>query len=114
MGSKQRNTCFLICRLTPNASRLTTSFQQRIDELLRVEWLQIVDGLPHTNEAQRIYGDDPRLTLAGTPMAALRDADALIIVTEWKVFRSPDFAAIKSGLKHITIGTTKKTQAPAS
>ena len=54
-------------------------------------------------EAQRIYGDDPRLTLAGTPMAALRDADALIIVTEWKVFRSPDFAAIKSGLKQPVI-----------
>ena len=54
-------------------------------------------------EAQRIYGDDPRLTLAGTPMAALRDADALIIVTEWKVFRSPDFAAIKAGLKQPVI-----------
>ena len=54
-------------------------------------------------EAQRIYGNDPRLTLAGTPMAALRDADALIIVTEWKVFRSPDFAAIKAGLKQPVI-----------
>ena len=54
-------------------------------------------------EAQRIYGDDPRLALAGTPMAALRDADALIIVTEWKVFRSPDFAAIKAGLKQPVI-----------
>ena len=54
-------------------------------------------------EAQRIYGDDSRITLAGTPMAALRDADALIIVTEWKVFRSPDFAAIKAGLKQPVI-----------
>jgi UDPglucose 6-dehydrogenase len=32
-------------------------------------------------------------------MAALDDADALLIVTEWKSFRSPDFAAIKHRLK---------------
>ena len=29
----------------------------------------------------------------------LHDADALIIVTEWKTFKSPDFGAIKSRLK---------------
>ncbi|MBK9705059.1 MAG: hypothetical protein IPO75_17375, partial [Betaproteobacteria bacterium] len=48
------------------------------------------------HESQRICGDEPRLRYADGPMAALRDADALVIVTEWKEFRSPDFAAIKS------------------
>jgi UDPglucose 6-dehydrogenase len=33
------------------------------------------------------------------PMAALEGADALVIVTEWKEFRSPDFDRIKATLK---------------
>jgi UDPglucose 6-dehydrogenase len=33
-------------------------------------------------------------------MQALEDADALLIVTEWKEFRSPDFEAIRAALKH--------------
>ena len=55
------------------------------------------------HEAKRIYADEPRLQYADNPMAALNTADALIIVTEWKEFRSPDFAAIKSSLKYPVI-----------
>ena len=51
-------------------------------------------------EAERIFGDDPRLSLAKNPVEALKDADALVIVTEWKEFRSPDFDTIKSELKN--------------
>jgi UDPglucose 6-dehydrogenase len=40
-----------------------------------------------------------RLRFAATPMDALLDADALVIVTEWKTFRSPDFEAVKARLK---------------
>ncbi|MBI3382950.1 MAG: UDP-glucose/GDP-mannose dehydrogenase family protein [Aquabacterium sp.] len=50
-------------------------------------------------EAQRIFGDDARLKYADSPNAALQGADALIIVTEWKEFRSPDFDKIKASLK---------------
>ena len=50
-------------------------------------------------EAQRLFGDDARLSYAKNPMEALEGADALIIVTEWKEFRSPDFEAIKAQLK---------------
>jgi UDPglucose 6-dehydrogenase len=55
------------------------------------------------HETQRIYGDDARLRYAESPMDALKDADALVIVTEWKVFRSPDFAQIKASLKQPVI-----------
>jgi UDPglucose 6-dehydrogenase len=51
------------------------------------------------HEARRIFGDEPRLAYAESPMAALEGADALAIVTEWKEFRSPDFDAIKAQLK---------------
>jgi UDPglucose 6-dehydrogenase len=50
-------------------------------------------------EAERIFGDESRLSYAGRPKSALEGADALLIVTEWKEFRSPDFEAIKSRLK---------------
>ena len=51
------------------------------------------------HEAQRIFGDEPRITYADKPMSALDDADALVIVTEWKEFRSPDFQDIKAKLR---------------
>lgn len=50
-------------------------------------------------EARRIFGDESRLSYAENPMAALQGAEALIIVTEWKEFRSPDFDRIKATLK---------------
>lgn len=50
-------------------------------------------------ETKRIYGERPDLTLHDTPEAVLDGAEALIIVTEWKVFRSPDFKLIKEKLK---------------
>jgi UDPglucose 6-dehydrogenase len=51
------------------------------------------------SEAQRIYGERADLKLCDTPEAAVHNADALIIVTEWRVFCSPDFNYLKSQLK---------------
>ena len=51
-------------------------------------------------ETHRIYGDRSDLALVDEPMAALKDADALLIVTEWKVFRSPNFDTVKTLLKN--------------
>lgn len=51
------------------------------------------------HETQRIYGDEKRIAYADSPMDCLEGVDALVIVTEWKVFRSPDFAAVKAKLK---------------
>ena len=51
-------------------------------------------------ETHRIYGGRADLTLAKDPMEALKDADALLIVTEWKVFRSPNFDTVKALLKN--------------
>ena len=50
-------------------------------------------------EARRIFGDEPRISYATNPDAALEGADALAIVTEWKEFRSPDFARMAKTLK---------------
>lgn len=50
-------------------------------------------------EAKRVFGDLAGLSYAPSPSAALEGADALVVVTEWKEFRSPDFSAMKSALK---------------
>jgi UDPglucose 6-dehydrogenase len=50
-------------------------------------------------EAKRIYGEEPRLRYAAKPLDALDGADGLIIVTEWKEFRSIDFETVKGRLK---------------
>jgi len=55
------------------------------------------------HEAQRCYPDTPALTYADGQTAALEGADALIIVTEWKEFKSPDFDTIKAKLRHPVI-----------
>ena len=47
--------------------------------------------------------DDARLTLVDHQYAALEDVDALALVTEWKPFRHPDFAAMKRLMKQPVI-----------
>jgi UDPglucose 6-dehydrogenase len=42
-------------------------------------------------ETQHIYGHRDDLTLLGTKEAVLKSADALVVCTEWKAFRIPDF-----------------------
>ena len=51
-----------------------------------------------TDEAHRIYGDRPDLQLVDDPYVALEGVDALLLVTEWKVFRSPDFSRIAAAI----------------
>ena len=50
-------------------------------------------------EAQHIYGSRADLMLCGTKEAAMAGADALVIMTEWRQFKAPDFDAIKAALK---------------
>jgi UDPglucose 6-dehydrogenase len=50
-------------------------------------------------EARQIFGDRAGISYADSAVAALDGADALVIITEWKEFRSPDFDAIAKRLK---------------
>jgi UDPglucose 6-dehydrogenase len=51
------------------------------------------------DEAKRVFGDLPALSYAPSPLAAVAGADALIVVTEWQEFQSPDFAALRQSLR---------------
>ncbi|MCV2361470.1 UDP-glucose/GDP-mannose dehydrogenase family protein [Paucibacter sp. TC2R-5] len=50
-------------------------------------------------EAKRVLGDLRSLSFCERAEQALAGADALVLVTEWKEFKSPDFDAIKAALK---------------
>lgn len=51
------------------------------------------------DEARRIYGDRQGLSYCDSPKEVLKQADALVIVTEWKQFRSPDFDYLSQQLQ---------------
>ncbi|AZN36844.1 UDP-glucose dehydrogenase family protein [Iodobacter ciconiae] len=55
------------------------------------------------HEAQRVMPGWQGLSYEDSPMAVLPGADALVIVTEWKVFRSPDFTEVKAQLKNALV-----------
>ena len=52
-----------------------------------------------TEQAQRAFAGLPGISYAKSPQAALDGADCLVIITEWKEFRSPDFDDIKRRLR---------------
>ena len=51
------------------------------------------------DEARRVFGTTARLAYAASPMDAVTGADALVVVTEWQEFRSPDFSELKRTLR---------------
>jgi UDPglucose 6-dehydrogenase len=54
-------------------------------------------------EVERIYGQRANLRLTGTRDAALINADALIICTEWQLFRAANFDTLRELLSDKTI-----------
>lgn len=65
-------------------------------------------------ETRRIYGPRDDLTLCEGAYEALEGADALAIVTEWKAFRSPDFARIAVALSEPVIFDGRNLYEPAA
>jgi UDPglucose 6-dehydrogenase len=63
-------------------------------------------------EARRAFGPIQGLSYAEQAMDALAQADALVIVTEWKEFRSPDFEQIKAVLRQPVVFDGRNIFAP--
>ena len=86
------------------------SFKPHTDDMREASSRQLIAGLIEAgatvqaydpvamDEAKRIYAQESRVSFAASAMDACKDADALIIVTEWQEFRSPDFEAIFKSL----------------
>lgn len=85
------------------------SFKPNTDDMREAPSLEIIEGLlargatvtsydpVAQHEARKVLG--ARVAYVSNPMDALDNADALLIVTEWKEFRSPNFDMIKQKLR---------------
>jgi UDPglucose 6-dehydrogenase len=65
------------------------------------------------DEARRVLGNVPKLSFVASQAEALQGADALVLVTEWKEFRNPDFDGIKDTLKAPVIFDGRNLYDPA-
>jgi UDPglucose 6-dehydrogenase len=87
------------------------AFKPNTDDMREAPSREVIDGLRARgativaydpvamHEAKRVFGEQDGVAYATSPLAALTGADALVIITEWKEFRSPDFDSVKSALK---------------
>jgi len=87
------------------------AFKPGTDDMREAPSREVIDGLLQRGarvtaydpaaaaEARRIYAGRTALDYAESPMSALDGADALVIVTEWKEFRSPDFDDVRKRLR---------------
>jgi UDPglucose 6-dehydrogenase len=66
------------------------------------------------HEAERIFGARADLTLCKDANDATQGADALVLLTEWKTFWSPDFKALKNTLKAAALFDGRNIYDPAS
>ena len=64
-------------------------------------------------EGKRVFARESGVRFASSTVGALDEADALIIVTEWKEFRSPDFEDMKKRLKTPVIFDGRNLYDPA-
>ena len=101
------------------------AFKANTDDMREASSLTVIDDLlcagatitaydPVANAAaRRAMPNLVGLDYADTASMALQNADALVIVTEWKEFRSPDFEHIKSTLKQAVIFDGRNLYEPA-
>lgn len=83
----------------PNTDDMRQASSRRLIALLLEAGVHVRAYDPEAaHEARRIFGDMAGLEIVERASDALVEADALVIVTEWKQFRSPDFNALGHAL----------------
>ena len=87
------------------------AFKANTDDMRKASSLEVIRDLLEagatvcaydpvaTAQAQLCFAGEDRVRFASNQSDALEQADALIIVTEWREFRSPDFDLIQATLK---------------
>jgi UDPglucose 6-dehydrogenase len=95
----------------PNTDDMREAPALTIIKVLREVGATVTAYDPAAMEAAEYYLKDT-ITYAENDYAALENADALLIVTEWNEFRNPDFDRIKASLKHPVIFDGRNIYAP--
>jgi len=98
----------------PNTDDMREASSRRLMEALWDAGAQVRAFDPEAREeVRRLYGERGDLVLCDSAYQALDGADALAIITEWKAFRSPDFARIRTMLKEPAIFDGRNIYEPA-
>ena len=101
------------------------AFKPNTDDMREAPSLVLIDDLTKRGatvvafdpvaieEAKHALGSNKNVSFASSAMDALKGADALLIVTEWKTFRAPDFAAMKAQMKAAIVFDGRNLYEPA-
>jgi UDPglucose 6-dehydrogenase len=101
------------------------AFKPNTDDMREAPSRIIIDGLlargakvraydpVATEEASEIYAENDSVIVCGDLYDATEGADALVLVTEWKTFRSPDFKRLKNQLNDRVIFDGRNIYEPA-
>ena len=101
------------------------AFKPETDDLREAPSLVLIEELLARGASVRAFdpvampamrarmGERPGLTLVADPMEAAQGADALVVVTEWRQFRSPDFAGLRKALRTPVIVDGRNLYDPA-
>ena len=65
------------------------------------------------HEARKLFHKNALISYAQTPEEALEGANALIVLTEWRIFRSPDFSHLKKAISDKVIFDGRNIYDPA-
>jgi UDPglucose 6-dehydrogenase len=97
----------------PNTDDMREAPSRRvIDELLNDGARVRVYDPVAMNEVRRIYGECDEIFYAANPEDAIKGSNALVVLTEWLVFRSPDFEMIKRDLTHPVVFDGRNIYSP--
>ena len=115
-GDKLAGKTFAIWGLSfkPNTDDMREAASRVLMESLWAEGAKVRAFDPVAmDECRRIYGERADLLLCQNSEETLEGADALVIVTEWREFRSPDFDGIKAALSEPTVFDGRNLYDPA-
>ena len=116
-GPHLQGRCFALWGLAfkPNTDDMREAPSRTLMEALWAAGARIQAYDPVAmHEVHHVYGERADLRLCNKPAEALQGADALVVVTEWNVFRSPDFEMIKAVLKNPVVFDGRNLYDPAA
>jgi UDPglucose 6-dehydrogenase len=98
----------------PNTDDMREAPSRVVIAALRGRGAEVVAFDPvAVEEARRIFSGDAGVSFAGSAMDAVKGADALVIMTEWKAFRSPEFDELRANLRQPVIFDGRNLYEPA-
>ena len=98
----------------PNTDDMREASSRRLLQLLWEAGARVQAYDPEAmDEARRIFGERADLSLCASAGEALQGADALVVITEWKQFRSPDFARLQAALADAVVFDGRNLYEPA-